>query len=54
MGMTRAGMLLRGILATSVREAGAIFSLLPGTQCCVSRGPLAGTLMADVFYLQGS
>ena len=51
MGMTRTGMLSRGILTGSVREAGAIFSLLPGTQCSASRGTLAGTLMADFFHL---
>ena len=31
MGMTMAGMLLKVILARSVREAGVIFGLLPGT-----------------------
>ena len=48
-GITRAGILLNGILIGSVWEAGAIFGLLSGTQHFASRGILAGTLTADIF-----
>ena len=45
MDMTRTGMLLKGVLNSSVREPGAIFGPLLGTQCFASRG----TLMAEIF-----